>query len=924
MAAGRPIGDDRWMSLTGLSAALILASVAGDAEFFEKSVRPILAARCYECHSADADRVEGGLRLDTRAAAVRGGDSGPALDPNDPAASWLLDAVRYETYEMPPAGPLPEGERAVIEEWFERGAAWPDDGQAVDDDGGFDIAARKASHWCWQPVGDPPPPAVAGAAWVRDPVDAFVLAKLEAAGLEPAAEAGRETWLRRATFALRGMPPTPEERAAFLADDAPDAHARVVDRLLAEPAFGETWGRHWLDLARYAESYGHEFDYAIPHAAGYRDWVIRAVNADVPFDRFAAEQIAGDLLPPRPGPGGVNEAELATGFWWLGEAVHAPTDVREDEAIRVENQIDAYSKAFLGLTVACARCHDHKFDAISAADYYALYGVLKSTRRRTSGLDPDGRLASAADRIDDLRGSGDAPAFEPPEGDIPSVARWEVDGPAFVVSTTPQPDWQRRRTVPAGVATSAARAAELRGTLRSPPFELTGSRVHLLVRSAGGPATARLVIGGYHLHERHQLLFKGTRLKSIKTGGRWKWLTMSGDVGRFAGETVHIEVDDAGGGWAEIAAAVQSDGPPPAGPMPDDGPAPELPPESLAGLGELASSLPTPPPALTAGDGPGLDETLHIRGNPNRRGGPVPRRFLEAVDGGPFGDRSGRLELARATVSPDNPLFARVAVNRVWHHLFGRGLVPTVDDFGAMGRPPSHPGLLDRLAADFADDGYRRKRLIRRLMLSSAYRMGSRATPAMRAATAAADPDNALLHRFPVRRLTAEAARDAMLAASGRLAGPPPAGRSVPTHLDEFATGRGRPGESGPLDGEGRRTVYLAVRRNFLPAWRTTFDFPPPAGPVGRRNVSNVPAQGLATMNGPLVRELAAALGDRVRAEAGDAGGRIERLFLLALSREPGDDERAAFAAFVGEGTPEDWADAAHAVFNAKEFLYLR
>ena len=922
---------------------LVIASAAAgsdavspeDAEFFEERVRPLLAARCYECHSDDADRVEGALKLDSRAAAFAGGDSGPAIDAEDVQASWLLDAVRGETYEMPPSGPLPAGETAVFEEWFRRGAPWPEDGVALDEAGGFDLEARRASHWCWQPVADAEPPAVDDAAWCRDPVDAFVLAKLEAAGLEPAAEASREVWLRRATFATRGLPPTPGERAAFLADESPGAYETVVDRLLAEPQFGETWGRHWLDVVRYAETYGHEFDYPIPHAAEFRDYVIRAVNADVPWDRFAREQIAGDLIGPRPGPGGVNEAEVATGFWFLGEAVHAPTDGPEDEATRVENQIDTYSKAFLGLTAACARCHDHKFDAISAEDYYALFGVMKSTRRRLATLDPGGRIAAAVAEVDRLRAElppvdAEAETIELRDGDaaLPDVSRWDADGAAWVVAGTPQWDWQRSRAVAAGVASTGPRAGKLAGTLRSPPFTLTGQKVHLRMRTdfpeKAGP-TVRLVVGGFFMHEFHDLLYKGTIRRNVSTGGEWGWVTLEGDLGRFAGETCHVEVSDPGEGVVELSAAMISDaGPPKVVAPPRGGPSVAGP--AFAGatrdrLAAAAEAIPAGVRRLAAGDGPGVDEGVHVRGNAHRVGAAVARRGLAALDSPAAASGSGRLELAERTTAADNPLFARVAVNRVWHHLFGRGIVASVDDFGVMGDRPSHPRLLDRLATDFREDGYSLKRLVRRLLLTSTYRMSSEARDPARAAVV--DADNTLLHKAPVRRLTAEAIQDSLLAVAGRIDLSPMSG-SVAPYQDAFATGRGKKA-GGPLDNAGRRAVYTGVRRNFLPAGLRAFDFPTPLGPIGRRTVSTVPAQSLAMLNGPLVGAMAERTGARVCAEATTFAGRLERLTLLCFGRGPTAEERDRVRAFVGgDGDAAAWADVAHALFNAKEFIYLR
>ncbi len=374
---------------------------AADLEHFERAVRPLLVERCAECHAVE--RPKAGLRVDHVEHLLRGGESGPALVPGRPEESRLFQAVSYTDVElrMPPSGKLPDAEIEVLREWIARGAPWPKEpvpAAAGAPEEAFDLAARRASHWCWSDLAAPPLPEIAEPGWARDDLDRFVAAAREARGLARAAEAPASTWLRRASYDLLGLPPTPEDLLALGEHPSEEQRAAAVDRLLASPRFGERWARHWLDLVRYAETYGHEFDYEIPEAWRYRDYVIRALNADLPYDDFVREHIAGDLLPaPRLHPEeGTNESILATGFWFFPQATHAPVDVRADEADRIDNAIDVFSKTFLGLTVACARCHDHKFDAISSRDYYALAGVLQSTRRQIAYLDPQGRLAAGA------------------------------------------------------------------------------------------------------------------------------------------------------------------------------------------------------------------------------------------------------------------------------------------------------------------------------------------------------------------------------------------------------------------------------------------------------------------------------------------------------------------------------------------------
>ncbi|MEX0586177.1 MAG: DUF1549 domain-containing protein, partial [Pirellulales bacterium] len=381
---------------------------AASIEFFEKSVRPLLVARCYECHGADVAEPKGGLRLDSRAAVLKGGDTGPAALAGKPGQSVLVEAINYSgAYEMPPKSKLPADEIATLTRWVEMGLPWPAESAATNSDAkNFDLAKRRAEHWCWQPLAKTTTPTPLDRAWPRSAIDAFLLDKLEKKGLSPAAPAERRTLLRRLSYDLVGLPPTPDELAEFLADGSPDAVERVVDRLLASPGFGERWGRHWLDVVRYAESRGHEFDFTAANAHEYRDYVIRALNRDLPYDQFVVEHVAGDLVePPRLHPRqGFNESILGTGFWYLGEWIHSPVDIRKDETDRIDNSIDVFGKAFLGLTIACARCHDHKFDALSTADYYALSGYLQSSSYRQvpfEALPHNRRIAEELRRLDD-------------------------------------------------------------------------------------------------------------------------------------------------------------------------------------------------------------------------------------------------------------------------------------------------------------------------------------------------------------------------------------------------------------------------------------------------------------------------------------------------------------------------------------------
>ena len=952
------------MTRTGSLAALafVLALPLAHAEdapdaagvtFFESKVRPLLANRCFSCHGEG--KAKGGLRLDSLANALKGGDTGPALLPGKPEESLLVEAVRYaEDLRMPPKSKLPAEEIAVLAQWVERGAPWPvaPEPSSAAKVRPFNLRER-AGHWSLQPVKDPAPPEVQDQSWPGNAVDRFVLAKLEAKGLKPAPEADRRTLIRRLTFDLIGLPPKPAEVEAFVADASPDAYARLVDRLLASPHYGERWARHWLDLARFAESSGHEFDYDIPLAYRYRDYVIRAFNADLPYDRFVLEQVAGDLLPdPRRDPQtGLDESTLGTGFHRLHEGVHSPVDLREDGASKYDSQIDTLGKTFLGLTLACARCHDHKFDAITTKDYYALSGMLASSRHTLAFLDPPAKFAPGLDTLDGLRrqvaalGEGAPTSVRPPIDrpddivfetfDRPGFPGWFVEGPAFGPGPTLLGDWRVKgdnvEALEPGVAHSGAASNRLRGVLRSATFLLTRRFVQIL--ASGQSGRINLVVDGF---EKIRAPIYGGLVRDVNQPNAFAWVSI--DAGQWLGHPAYLELDDGatvdftggnglirdGSGFLAVDEVRFSDMSAPAVPAPStlgakvpSGKLEALSP-ILARYREVEAALPESTLGQALVDGTGIDAKVHVRGSTRTLGEVAPRRFLEVFTDPssppPSPSGSGRLEFARRIADPANPLTARVMVNRLWHHHFGRGLVPTVDDFGAMGRTPTHPELLDFLASRFVASGWSVKAMHRLIVTSKTYRMASTLDPE----GDRGDPSNELWHRRDVRRLEAEAIRDAILAVSGRL-DPTLFGPSVPPHLTPFMEGRGRPGKSGPLDGDGRRSLYLNVRRNFLTPMLLAFDYPTPSAPMGRRNVSNVPAQALTMMNDPFVADQAKVWADRLRQDSSVSPSvTVDRMYLEAFGRPPGADERAAAIAFVGDTGA--WADLAHVLFNVKEF----
>jgi hypothetical protein len=1105
-------------------------------EFFERHIRPFLASDCYECHGAR--KQEGGLRVDSREALLKGGTSGPALVAFDADRSLLQQSIDHTHPEiaMPQDRPqLPAEVRANFRRWINEGAVDPRDAPppetvTVATDWPQVFAARK-SHWCFQQPVLPPLPSVTNREWPQGPVDYFVLSKLNAHDLEPSAPAARNTWLRRVTFALTGLPPTPGELTAFLADTSPTAQSRVVDRLLASPDFGEHWARHWMDLVRYAESYGHEQDYEIRHAWRYRDYLIRAFNDDLAYDQFIYEHVAGDLLSPqRRNPAtGLEESVIATGFWYLHQATHAPVDPLMDEAERIDNQIDVFSKAFLGLTVSCARCHDHKFDAISTRDYYRLTACLRSTRQNITTLDPHGvrqqlgldlqnwheqnrdtvrnRVREATQHPHPLvaqylltakavlqqRGGLRVLTDSPPVASAPTTSsappedvlaaassnnlrpevlnRWlheltvAFTDPAHplqdcakhlsaVQATTTDgstnADIDARAIAPTGISQTSsrtspsapdrARAASSRfpfaadepwfpsgqafrhftnsprsevrvspsrielltigsvhsglvsdklvGVLRTPTFPIADDYLHL--RVSGMKGQVRLVIARYALREFNPLLFGETH-QDIDTNGVFQWRTLSADVRRYKGKLAYLELHDTGPGFIALDQLVftnDSSPPRPAtvaesaqGAMSYESSVDQVEQTcrrslkdwleqrdtaesrrilewlSQAGLVESFVHIPAAnrseppqqadvdlssmePQVLSMAEGTAETAYILVRGNPQSPGDRVDRQFLEALGGDKpltASPGSGRLQLAHALVDPANPLVDRVFVNRVWAHLFGRGLVSTVDNFGALGQPPTHPELLDYLALRFRAQGRSLKLLLREICLSQTYAMSS---DIVNLDNEEKDPANTWLHRQHIRRLTAESLRDTLLAVSGQL-DRAKFGVSVPTYLSPFLgdpswlTGRGV--ASGPLDGHRRRSVYQEIRRNFLNPFLTTFDFPTPDSTNGQRNTSNVPGQALALMNDPFVKQQATALAEQiVSSPTRNADERLTQLYLVSLGRTSHAVERdtmkqlllhqATVLGITAEQAENDlrvWSDLCHLVFLLKEFCYV-
>lgn len=857
----------------GLAEAQASAPPGGDSpegiEFFESRVRPMLIDHCYSCHSAEAKKVRGDLWLDSKAGWQKGGSSGkPAIVPGNPDASPLVVAIRYADPDlaMPPKERLSSNQVAILEAWVRMGAPDPRTGtQPVP--GPADSAK---THWAFQPVQEPPLPTVTRKDWVRNGIDRFILAELEKNGLTPAPQADRRTLLRRASFVLTGLAPSLGEIAAFESNPDPDAFERAVDRLLASPRYGERWGRHWLDVARYADTKGYVFEEerSYPYAYTYRDYVIRALNEDKPYDRFLIEQIAADQLDQ----GSDSTALAAMGFLTLGRRfLNNPHDI-------IDDRIDTLTRGTMALTVACARCHDHKYDPIPAADYYSLYGVFASSEE---------------------------PAEKPLLGTIPDPVLYQEF----------QAELQRRKEERDTFVSQ--KEAEYRTRLR----ETVGDYLLAAHDAKSLPAEKREELARSRklspmVLERWISALETYRQKPEPIFAAWLTLEALPEEGFVQkAEVVAKEIAaNAGGHHEEAIAALFVEAPPPT--LQDaaqrysklfaSGSAPviqkylattgipvDLTPSELHQLfdvpegqkmralqrkiDELNAVHPgAPPRAMALADRPQpVEPSIFKRGNPGNPGPQVPRQFLGLLvgpDRRPFSHGSGRLELAQAIASPDNPLTARVAVNRVWIQHFGGGLVRTSGDFGTRCDPPTHPELLDWLATKFVREGWSLKKLHRWILTSATWQQASEAT----ALALEKDPDNRWLSHQNRRRLDFEAMRDVLLEAGGDL---------------DLRMG----GHSVDITGRSyakRRSVYGFIERQNLPAMFRTFDFATPDTTSSQRFTTTVPQQALFFLNSPFALDQTRYFASRKEVSSQHlAEARISRLYEILYQREPNPRE---------------------------------
>ena len=750
--------------------------------FFEKSIRPLIVAKCQSCHGEQ--KAKAGLRLTDRESLLKGGESGPAVVPAAPDESRLIIAVRYrDEPKMPPKQKLSAGEVAALERWVASGAPWPSSKTGATATAGFEPTAAHRSWWAFQPVRSEPPPAAHVSDNVANEIDAFLLDASRSQGITPAHQADRRTWIRRASFDLTGLPPTPEAVAAFVSDGSDLPFEKVVDRLLDSPAYGERWARHWLDVARYADYYDADpktrtASCELTEAWRYRDWVVDAFNRDLPFDQFIVHQIAGDLLRAPDGgevyPGGlIATTFLSNGVWDRGDA-----DKEKIVSDMVDDQIDTVGKAFLGLTLGCARCHDHKYDPVSQQDYYALAGIFYSTHI-----------------LKDLGAKGDEYVMNR----VPLVPKAQVDAR----------EKQLRQIAEIQVKMAAIEKKPRSAESDKKKAELSAERDRL---ERGLPPEP------------------------------------------------------------PVAMAVQEGGTP-------------------GGLFPKIQDVP-----------------IHIRGSYARLGPIVARglpRFFAGDAQPPVREGSGRRDLAHWVASAKNPLTARVIVNRVWQWHFGEGLVRTPSNFGMRSEAPSHPKLLDWLAARFVDDGWSLKKLHQRIVLSTAYRRSSVAARDQ----ISRDPENRGLGRFSPRRLDAEEVRDAMLCVSGRLDRTPrgPAADDIDTR---------------------RRSLYVQTARWDRSSFAMLFDAANPDSSTDKRTISTVAPQALLFLNHPFVFTQAKFLAERLAADApDDDNARIERLYQLLFGRSARPEEREVCRGFLfrsGRLRPEaDWPGLAHLLLCSNEFVYV-
>lgn len=983
---------------------------------YNYDIRPILSENCYTCHGPDSSSRMAELRLDLREEAIARLASGNrAIVPNNPRNSVLLDRVASTDpkIQMPPPEMnkhLSDREIRLLKKWIKQGAKWE-------------------PYWAFIPPTESKLPSSTLHKSPSQIIDHLIDDKLKLNQLSRASTASKNKLIRRISYLLTGLPPKAEEIKKYVHDTSDQAYENMVDYYLASPQYGERWARHWMDLMRYGEYMGHEFDFPISGAWQYRDYLIRAFNEDVPYDLLVKEHLAGDMLDaPRLHPTEkFNESIIGTGYFFLGEGKHSPVSLKGEELDRIDNMIDVTSRSFQALTVSCARCHDHKFDPIPTTDYYAMYGMIESARlgplpARLS--EKDEAHLEELDRVkkkirselgssfsmmihklseDDLSNqkeyintllSEEQQDFQDDElissefdfvGDFRKGHwdGWYTNGLAF--GTKPikgEPKFDSLNftveKLESSYASSRAIGTGLQGTLHSPYMII--DKDSIAVRARGNGSLIRIIVDNFQLIQNP---LWGS-LEKIVDDSEWKTYIL--DVTKVKGHKAYIaflpghysghqyqiapehfidiqyavaynnsysDRDLHQDGFADISSVDQMNH---AIANWENGDADHnqiqflnyllskheklgrasIKKEMIVERDRLVRELYSPAHFIGAMEGDAVFSSVFIKGNKdNLSEEKISRRFLSAVQNSNHTfpqNGSGRLAWAESLVDQKNPLTSRVIVNRIWHHLFGRGIVETVDNFGLQGKLPSHPKLLDYLSNHFVEQGWSIKKLIKQILLSQTFRQSTMASEE----SIRIDPDNILLSHFPIRRLEAEAIRDAVLATSESL-DLEMFGESIPIHLTEFMTGRGRPSASGPLDGEGRRSIYIAVRRNFLSPMMSVFDTPIPFSTFGKRNTTNVPAQSLTLMNDPFIHDQANKWANRLlEKDLGTTQEKLQSIYVQAFSRAASEEEIQNANHTLNdlaknyerplnelENDPQLWTDYCHIIFNLKEFIHL-
>jgi hypothetical protein len=937
------------------SHAVALADEGMD--FFEKKVRPLLSDRCFECHSPDK-KVKGGLRLDSREGWAKGGDTGPAVMPGEPEKSLLVEAVRYgnRDLQMPPKQKLSTDEIAVFEQWVKLGAPDPRTGGTVaKKQTGLSVEEGK-KFWCYIAPQKSAPPEVKDTAWPQTEIDRFVLAKAEAANVKPGSDASVEALARRIYFDLIGLPPTPEQIDTFVKAAAANRQAAIaalVDQLLAKQQFGETWGRHWLDVARFAESSGGGRTLLFKDAWRYRDYVIEAINADVPFDRFIREQLAGDLLPA-PTPADQRRNITATAFLALG-----PTNYEEQQKQQlrfdiIDEQLDTLGRAFLGQTIGCARCHDHKFDPIPQRDYYAMAGIFASTRTLFNYTDNVARWIVAP-----LPGEGDeearlhaheakvaamekdlthakaelaklskAVAEETPKAGIPVAA---TEFPGIVIDDSEAKVvgfWKHsthtRSYIGEGYLSDDNTDKGEKTVTFTPMLPKMGRYEVRLAYSHLGSRANNVRITVFHADGEDNVFVDETEAPPIdgrfvslgkfrfeKDGAGYVLISNEGTTGYVTVDALQFLPEDEASAAESVAEKANPE---------REAMAKRV--KRLEGeMKKLTKEGPARAGAMAVRDGDAdevTDTQIRVRGVEKQRGDTVPRGFLQVtLSTKPTlpEKQSGRAQLADWIASGDNPLTARVFVNRVWAWLFGTGLVRTVDNFGTTGEKPSHPELLDYLATHFVAEGWSLKKLVREIMLSHTWQLAA-------AKSNAADLENRLFMHANRRRLDAEQIRDTILAVSGELRldylGPNIAGAGD-IDANNFSA---QNIEYGYVYTDVRRSVYTPAFRNKRLELFEAFDFGDINASIGQRNVSTVAPQALFFLNHPFVVEQARAAAERTLALPEEQ--RLDSAFRRTLGRAPSSAEREKCVKFLGTAPSlETWAQIHQTLFACVDFRYV-